>query len=1510
MAEDGQPGGAVRRPEPRSFSSSEAGELARAVVHHDPDTPQAELLVPEDAAAAAAGVRELAIQLQRLPPSIRAALKRASESAGYLSDDRLQGIAELIQNADDLGATEALLAIDVFNARLLFSHNGAGLTLHDIWALAIPWLSLKVSDAELLGRYGIGLSTLHSLSEVLEVTEGHFHVRLDSKTIANLEMTFQRPGHFGTQGGTVFAVPFAPSAVAAEDIAAWLTRWGEPGLVFLRSLSTITLIDEAGEAITRLHIEPGPDEELRLAHGTALRRTVTASDGRQWAVYVRQAPTLEGVTRAGKAQGPLTPVACAFPQFAGDVGHLHVGLPVRPIGLPFRVLAQFDPLATRRDIADTGWNLGLVPILSDLWQDAALDLFGRTPSLAWGAVPLNSEFAADEPTTGRLRDAIAAHLLTSARRAFADALRLDGGEGPLPLADLAYEAPELSDLLSPGDVSQLSGRKGAVARAARSPDDRWRRALDDLRELGAETPQLVDAASTLPLLNDESRPPDFVADLVAIAVKKDLADELMTYPCLVLEDGSRATPSERGGLDALLPADSGPLWAMLDIGSRLHPAFGASTGWKVVRDWLREARLLRVDAVDADALAVLSQAGRSGERLAQPLTDQQLDAIRRALEHVDEAARPRLGEGIGQAVELDATTYDASGTRIATHARPCDAYIIERETASWTIAAARTAGLVWLHRRYSIVLRTARGREGIASQRLFRLLGAETAPRIKSHPQNYKRYAHDPPGVPRYTPGSPARRDRLLAERQATYTVEDWLAPDLDAVLTNISKEKGVQERRRRAVAVLAALSRAWDRLDDYTTVHAADDYHTWRDRGRVEAWWISSAASIPWLTSEQGTAATPDSLSIKSAANVALHGDDPTFYLDQTLDTDHYREILATLGVAGDPNVGELIQKLEQVRDETPDDPAAAQDLAAPLYQAAAAHVRGSRLGQMTEIAARGRFSRDSGLIATNVGWRRPSVVLAGPAIFGDMRNFVPAVSDTEPLWKLLAINKPTFGEARGVLGDLARQKRKLDTTGQMIMLEALRLLTAASHEELAHLGQLRRAAVWVGDRWMAKRPVYAISNPLIGEALKDRLPIWAPGGALSQFERLIESYGLTRLDYPQGQVLEVETAIYDPDLSLVFSRAVDNLQADLALSDPSAEVSITLSWEALTDFQVAVLPHLRVRLVEEARGTDETVSLDAWLDPATETLYVTDEIAAARPRAGGYAIAAVFTEDSRRISHDWVAAWSAAAEGFQAEQLTTARRLEAEQKKERDDAVEQRLRDMSERSKARRKGKGTKSTGSPAGGQNDAAPPAAKLRPARLLIDPDELELRNDDGELVGGQEPSGGGRPAPTPSGRLRHPDATRPYQPSTGRPGPQNYTDDERQSAGMRLVRRVLGGDEQEIVDIRHQYNVGADAVDQLRNFYELKVQSGPIPDEISLTRSEFLRAQETDDWFLVVVGNVERGEADPEVRIIPDALSQLTMKPPGPMTIAGVRSAKALRYTFRRPEPEVADEQGS
>jgi hypothetical protein len=56
---------------------------------------------------------------------------------------------------------------------------------------------------------------------------------------------------------------------------------------------------------------------------------------------------------------------------------------------------------------------------------------------------------------------------------------------------------------------------------------------------------------------------------------------------------------------------------------------------------------------------------------------------------------------------------------------------------------------------------------------------------------------------------------------------------------------------------------------------------------------------------------------------------------------------------------------------------------------------------------------------------------------------------------------------------------------------------------------------------------------------------------------------------------------------------------------------------------------------------------------------------------------------------------------------------------------------------------------------------------------------------------------------------------------------------------------------------------------------------------------------TDDFFLVVVGNVEDGQADPEVRFITDPLRALTVTPSAITLLSGVKKAPALVYTFGR-----------
>jgi hypothetical protein len=131
----------------------------------------------------------------------------------------------------------------------------------------------------------------------------------------------------------------------------------------------------------------------------------------------------------------------------------------------------------------------------------------------------------------------------------------------------------------------------------------------------------------------------------------------------------------------------------------------------------------------------------------------------------------------------------------------------------------------------------------------------------------------------------------------------------------------------------------------------------------------------------------------------------------------------------------------------------------------------------------------------------------------------------------------------------------------------------------------------------------------------------------------------------------------------------------------------------------------------------------------------------------------------------------------------------------------------------------------------------------------------------------------------------------------RAGREAAADAALRQMGAEICRWVLGLDEDEIADIRNQHNVGADAVDQLDNFYEYKVHAGPVPDVIGLEPSQIERALTTPNFFLVVIGNLQAGVGDPEVRIITNPLDQLVPRPTASVQYSGVLAARALTYRF-------------
>jgi hypothetical protein len=76
-----------------------------------------------------------------------------------LNFEAFQGLVEVLQNADDLGATTVRfgLVAEGESPRLLIVHDGSPVTCHHVLAMTLPYLTTKSGDADQKGRFGIGL---------------------------------------------------------------------------------------------------------------------------------------------------------------------------------------------------------------------------------------------------------------------------------------------------------------------------------------------------------------------------------------------------------------------------------------------------------------------------------------------------------------------------------------------------------------------------------------------------------------------------------------------------------------------------------------------------------------------------------------------------------------------------------------------------------------------------------------------------------------------------------------------------------------------------------------------------------------------------------------------------------------------------------------------------------------------------------------------------------------------------------------------------------------------------------------------------------------------------------------------------------------------------------------------------------------------------------------------------------------------------------------------------------
>ncbi|MFJ8691795.1 sacsin N-terminal ATP-binding-like domain-containing protein [Streptomyces roseolilacinus] len=1489
---------------------------------------------PEGDAATAAAVERLGALFAALPGMVRHAFDRTRDHAGNLSSDPLQGLSEIVQNAEDLGAFD--VRVLTRERDLLIAHNGAPVRLPDVMALALPWLSSKADQAESTGRFGIGLMTLQSLSPHLEVHNGHYRVRIGDPYVSVAEPLVV-PDWFADDAWTVLRIPLAAGALDAETVDAWLTTWSSGALLFLGYVASVTHLDAQGGVRNRLALtrEPGPAFEAEIDGRTARVETslARAAAGNQWLVCRTTVPSPSGVVRTHKAAGPTTTLAVALPLGHAGRGRIHVGLPVEETGPALWASAQFDPLASRQALDETPWNRALVPLVADLWTAAVLWQFRHDPVHAWSAVPLPDDIRAGHGPAAVLEQL----LLDRARWLLSAELLLDvPGKGLLALESLAVEEEELDGAVTEEEVAHLAGAVCALPSAMRDSDGRWREVLSDWEEHGAGAPTRVEVYDTRDLLGDGTRPPQATVRLAARIIAAGWDFCLPSRDWLV--DSSGARYRMRGELPVVFAATPRGLGIELGIAREIHPAFLADTeDARSVRNWLGKQGVLLGDDDPTTVIQCLADFGAArGGTDGLSLTDGQLVALRDGFAHVPENRRETWGGKVGLAIRLQGHRYRGEGKREDVEITPARAYLpsrldsAEREE-SFAFAAGPAPGPVWLRPRYADVLQGG----SLGARRFLRLLGAETVPRLRRHPGQRARFERGPRGLPARLTSGPEARTKALRALDATYTLDDHDCPDLHAVVSDIAGDDDPVRRRRRAAALLHVLGRSWSRFSDHAEVRAAYDYHVWQPRGRTAAFWLWQLRDVAWLDDRDGDPSTPSRLRTRTAGTVAVYGDGDAHFLHPEIQKPAGRrgDVLRALEIVGEARTRDLVECLRRLRRAEKD--GATRDVPAALivYEALAERVTGREASagaaEMPVAEVVRAFGEGEGLVLTESGWRRPGQCLLGAPLFGMSRAFAPTFAGSDAFWARLGARSPNVDDATSVIKELAQQDKKErrdvpEGTTQSVILETLKMLRDLSGtrpEELT-AGRLGRMPLVTSKGWLSKRPVFAVEDPLVAEGLGRDLAVWRPGADVEQFRPLAGAMRLTWIGAEQLSVHSPTTASHDPDATELVRAAVSHLREDLQRHAPGAARSLDCPWDELAGLTVCVAPDLvcRVELPGIGTGSVAQVPVEAGVDWTSGTLYVRDRSAVNRPSVVGSSIAARFPGCRREAALAWGAACDQAEQGRMAVDLSLAEdRVRSDQEAaaaERD----RRLRELQEDADRRRdaKGAGSRPTagapqaaGDRASGPRPGAPGRSPSTPAgpptassRRLVDPRALRLVGDRGDLTpprsgSGRESDAAARKSPSGPGGLP--------QPRSGSAVPQQrtatstYTVADQEKVALDLVRQALANDESALRDLRAQHGLGADAVDELARFYELKTYRHAEPDTVQLTPAEFQRAAASDDFFLVVVSGLEAGSTPITVRIIPQPLKHLPYRPSGNVMVSGIKGAQSLVYSFESGE---------
>jgi len=158
------------------------------------------------------------------------------ELLGQLYSERAHFIFELIQNAEDAGATE--LTFELFDDRLEVRHDGRPFTAADVRGICGVGQGTKADDLTQIGRFGIGFKSVYAYTNTPRIYSSGEHFQIEKYVRPYSVDALDEPA-----ARTLFVFPFdraeVSATVAVQEISAALSNLDVETLLFLRSIERV-----------------------------------------------------------------------------------------------------------------------------------------------------------------------------------------------------------------------------------------------------------------------------------------------------------------------------------------------------------------------------------------------------------------------------------------------------------------------------------------------------------------------------------------------------------------------------------------------------------------------------------------------------------------------------------------------------------------------------------------------------------------------------------------------------------------------------------------------------------------------------------------------------------------------------------------------------------------------------------------------------------------------------------------------------------------------------------------------------------------------------------------------------------------------------------------------------------------------------------------------------------------------------------------------------------------------